>query len=121
MLFGSCYFNFNFLAIYNFFYFFQKVEKINISAIYKSIITILTVHLPLYLCIYTSFVKKKFKSNHQENSRTSHYLFFFNLLFLISFKWHFQFQNQPPGEPREHHLGEVLQGRLKSKFNIILS
>ena len=26
-----------------------------------------------------------------------------------------------PGEPREHHLGEVLQGRSKSKFNIILS
>ena len=27
---------------------------------------------------------------------------------------------QPPGEPREHHLGEVLQGRSRSKFNIIL-
>ena len=25
----------------------------------------------------------------------------------------------PPEEPREHHLGEVLQGRSKSKFNII--
>jgi len=23
-----------------------------------------------------------------------------------------------PGEPREHHIGEVLQGRSKSKFNI---
>ena len=27
---------------------------------------------------------------------------------------------QPPGEPREHHLGKVLQERSKSKFNIIL-
>ena len=30
-------------------------------------------------------------------------------------------QLQPPGEPREHRLGEVLQGRSKSNFNIILS
>ena len=29
-------------------------------------------------------------------------------------------QLQPPGEPREHRLGEVLQGRSKSNFNIIL-
>ena len=29
-----------------------------------------------------------------------------------------EIQLQPPGEPREHHLGEVLQGRTKSKFNI---
>ena len=28
------------------------------------------------------------------------------------------FQNQPPGVPREHHLSEVLQGRSKSKFYI---
>ena len=28
---------------------------------------------------------------------------------------------QAPGEPREHHLGELLQGRSKSKFNIIPS
>ena len=26
-----------------------------------------------------------------------------------------------PGEPREHRVGEVLQGRSKTKFNIILS
>ena len=33
------------------------------------------------------------------------------------FKCHFdKFQNQPPGEPREHHLREVLQGRSKSKL-----
>ena len=32
-----------------------------------------------------------------------------------------EIQLQPPGEPREHRLGEVLQGRSKSKFNIILS
>ena len=31
------------------------------------------------------------------------------------------FQHQPAGEPREHHLGEVLQGRTKSKLNIIFS
>ena len=30
-------------------------------------------------------------------------------------------KTQPPGEPREHHQGEVLQGSSKSKFNIILS
>ena len=30
-------------------------------------------------------------------------------------------QLQPPGEPREHRLGKALQGRSKSKFNIILS
>ena len=28
---------------------------------------------------------------------------------------------QPPGEPREHRLGEALQGTSKSKFYIILS
>ena len=34
--------------------------------------------------------------------------------------WHFdRFQNQPPGE--SHHLGEVRQGRSKSKYNIMLS
>ena len=27
-------------------------------------------------------------------------------------------QSQPPGEPREQHLGEVRQGTLKSKFDI---
>ena len=30
-------------------------------------------------------------------------------------------KSQPPGKPREHHQGEVLQGSSKSKFNIILS
>ena len=28
-------------------------------------------------------------------------------------------QLQPPGEPREHRLGEVLKGRSKSKFDIL--
>ena len=32
-----------------------------------------------------------------------------------------KFQNKPQGEPQEHHLDEVLKGRSKSKFNIILS
>ena len=32
-----------------------------------------------------------------------------------------EIQLQPPGEPREHRLGEVLNGRSKSKFNITLS
>ena len=32
-----------------------------------------------------------------------------------------EIQLQPPGEPGEHRLGEVLQERSKSKFNIILS
>ena len=32
-----------------------------------------------------------------------------------------EIQLQPPGEPRDHRLGEVLQGRSKSKFYIILS
>ena len=41
---------------------------------------------------------------------------------VVIFKWHFhEVQNQSPGEPWEHHLGEVLQGRSKSKFNITLS
>ena len=31
------------------------------------------------------------------------------------------FYIQPPGEHREHHLGKVLKGRSKSKFNITLS
>ena len=30
-------------------------------------------------------------------------------------------QIQPPGEPREQHLGEVRQGTLKLKFNIMQS
>ena len=52
-----------------------------------------------------------------------HIIFFsLNLILVIIFKCHFDtFQNQPPGEPRKHHLGEVLQGRSKSKFNITLS
>ena len=38
------------------------------------------------------------------------------------FKYHFdEFQNQPPGQPQEQHLSEVLHGSSKSKFNIILS
>ena len=32
-----------------------------------------------------------------------------------------EIQHQPPGEPRAHRLGEVLQGWSKSKFNVILS
>ena len=28
---------------------------------------------------------------------------------------------QPPGDPLEHRLGKVLQGKNKSKLNIILS
>ena len=30
-------------------------------------------------------------------------------------------KSNPPGEPREHRLGEVLQGKSKPKLNIILS
>ena len=50
----------------------------------------------------------------------SYYLFSLNLP--LDLKRHFEkFQNQSPGELREHHLGEVQQGRSKSKFNITLS
>ena len=35
--------------------------------------------------------------------------------------WHFnKFQNQPQGEPREHHLGEALKGSSKSKLHLTL-
>ena len=51
---------------YNSFFcaFIPKVEKLNISAIYKSIIIIFSVYLPL-VYIY-KFIWKKLKSNHQE-------------------------------------------------------
>ena len=42
------------------------------------------------------------------------------LVFIYKFRKK-EIQLQPPGEPREHRLGQVLQGRSKSKFNIILS
>ena len=42
------------------------------------------------------------------------------LVFIYKFRKK-EIQIQPPGEPREHRLGEVLQGRWKSKCNIILS
>ena len=46
----------------------------------------------------------------------------FPLVFIYKFrKDFFKNQIQPLGEPREHRLGEVLQGRSKLKFNIILS
>ena len=49
-------------------------------------------------------------------------IFSLNLPLVFIFKQHFdRFKNQPPGEPQEHHLGEVLQGRSKSNFNVILS
>ena len=38
------------------------------------------------------------------------------LFYFFSVNLPFYFQNQPPGdsgEPKEHHLGEVLQGRSK--------
>ena len=39
-----------------------------------------------------------------------------NLPLVFIIKWHFDiFQDRPPGEPREHHLGEILQGMSKSK------
>ena len=44
---------------------FPKVEKLNISAVYKSIIIIYQWIFLWYL--YTSFVKRKFNPNHQEN------------------------------------------------------
>ena len=71
----------------------------------------------------------KLNSNHQKNlentiqvefykeGRNQKIIFIFfslNLPFVFIFKWHFdKFQNQSTG----HHLGEVLQGRSKSKFN----
>ena len=46
----------------------------------------------------------------------------FPLVFIYKFRKDFFInQIQPLGEPREHRLGEVLQGRSKLKFNIILS
>ena len=49
----------------------------------------------------------------------------YHIIFLslnLPLVFHFdKFQSLPPGEPREHHLGEVLQVRSKSKFNITLS
>ena len=44
----------------------------------------------------------------------------FSVNLLIVFIYLFLFHT-PPGEPQEHRLGEVLQGRSKSKFNIIFS
>ena len=42
------------------------VEKLNISAIYKSIILIFSV-ISFGIYLSTSFMRKKFKSNHQDN------------------------------------------------------
>ena len=62
---------------------FLMVEKLNISAIYKSISIFLSANLPF--------------------------------VFIYKFC-----QLQPPGEPREYRLGEVLQGRAKSKVKLNL-
>ena len=49
-------------------------------------------------------------------------MFSVNLPLVFTYKFRKkEIQLQPPEEPREHRLGEVLQGRSKSKFNIILS
>ena len=45
------------------------------------------------------------------------FLFIFNSSVILIDKFH----NRPPGEPREHHLVEVLQGRSKFKINTTLS
>ena len=47
----------------------------------------------------------------------------FSANFPLVFKYKFrrtEIQLQPTGDPREHRLGEVLQGRSKSKFNHII-
>ena len=56
----------------------------------------------------------------QNQNLISYYLFFsLNLSLVFIFKLHFdKLQNPPPGEPREHHLGVILQERSKSKLNI---
>ena len=84
----------------------------------------------------TNFGRKIFNFNYQQNlenmwnstrkveSKILYHIIFFSLKLPLVFicKRHFdQFQNQPQGEPREHHLGEVLQRRSKSKFNFTLS
>ena len=64
----------------------------------------------------------KFYKEGQNQNLILFHLFFFKSYFGIYLQVSFdKFQNQPPGEPREHHLGEVLQGRSKSKFYITLS
>ena len=68
--------------------FVRKVEKLNISAIYKSIIIIISANLP-FIFIYKFLFKKK--SNKPKKL-------------------------QPSEEPGEHHQGEVPQVRLKSKL-----
>ena len=66
----------------------------------------------------------KFKSNHQENleNKISNHRIFSMILPIVFIYFYFVKKYiQPPAEHREHRLSEVLQGRSKSKFNIILS
>ena len=87
-------------SITSFYFFSRKVEKLNISAIYKSIILICSVNLPL-VSIF-KFYQKEFNSNNQENLENniqlkfykegqnqnliSYYLFFLKSYFGVYFQ-----------------------------------
>ena len=64
-----------------FFFFFPKLQKLNISAIYKTVILIFSVNLPMV----------------------------FNYKF-------YKIVIQPPGEPREHHIGQVKFDQKSSSY-----
>ena len=109
------------------------VEKLYISAIYKSIILIFQWIILWYLS--TSIIKK-FKSNHQENPReqhlgevrqgtlklkidiSNHRNFSMNLPIVFILLFNFFFLIQTPGDPREHRLGEVLHVTRKVEIQM---
>ena len=92
--------------------FFSIVEKLNISAIYKSIILIFFSESSFDIYLYN-----KFDQNPPKNIYVVRYGTL-KLKFLFCTK---EISIKQPGELQEHHIGEVLQGRSKSKFNIISS
>ena len=93
---------------------FWRDGRYAVYCVHKSIIITFSVNLSLVFI--KKFGRKRFNSNHGVESLFSLIL---PLVFILKYGF-YKFQNQPPGEPREHHLVEVLQGRSKYKYNIPL-
>ena len=110
MLFGSCDFDLKCFAIF--------------SKMPRSISTLLVIlSFMFFFVAQTSitlfFSSKGWKVKYVRHLLFNHHNFFSESSFGIYIHDLQDIQFQPPGKPWEHRLGEVLQGRPKSKFNIL--
>ena len=70
----------------------------------------------------SSYTKCHKRQNYQKGWYTLIIIFSVNLPLVFIYKFcKKEIKLQQPGKPWEHRLGEVPQGRLKSKFNMTLS